>query len=631
MIKKLTISEYKGFYAKQTLEFAVPDGQKDGSGLTIIVGPNNAGKTTIIESLLLGNGDKKFKENERHAGKHPSICLESQNGDKIEYTNDEPESSKIKIVGPSHNIQFEVVPSRRYWSHIFSGESQSENLAHHTRSMEIRGKNQEINLGSYLSGIRSNREEKEQLNSYLKELIPHFTDWTIDTNGAGQDYIKYKAGKASHESGLLGDGIISLFRIFAHLVHERGSVFIIDEPELSLHPSAQRRLSEIFSRLSRTKQIIVCTHSPYFTNWSDFINGAKFIRLNKHGDKNCTIDSLDNTKDYANFISRNINEFQKPQLLDLASKEILFSDRILFVEGQEDVGLIKKWFSEKMEGITFDIFGYGVSGHGNMKVFLEMAKDLNIERVGALYDSGTESYVSDKSTYSGEVFHFEELPTRDIRDKDSGCANGCPNKKVTEGVFSSSGELKSDYRVEFEKIIGNFKRFFTNSMQDEYLDLVNEKDEVIGKKWRSEVYAEGLSNFRVINCFLVNSEGKLWIPRRTAAKRLFPSCLDVSMGGHVESGEDYDFSFKRELAEELNIDADTTPWKMIGHLSSIEDGVSAFMNVYEIQTDEVPNFNPDDFTEYYWLTPEELLQRIADGDGAKGDLPKLVRKFYLKK
>ncbi len=144
-------------------------------------------------------------------------------------------------------------------------------------------------------------------------------------------------------------------------------------------------------------------------------------------------------------------------------------------------------------------------------------------------------------------------------------------------------------------------------------------------------YAERLSNFRVVNCFLVNSEGKLWIPRRTAAKRLFPSCLDVSMGGHVESGETYDFSFKRELAEELNIDADTTPWKMIGHLSSIDDNVSAFMNVYEIRTDKVPNFNPDDFTEYYWLTPEELLQRIADGDGAKGDLPKLVRKFYLAK
>jgi isopentenyldiphosphate isomerase len=87
-------------------------------------------------------------------------------------------------------------------------------------------------------------------------------------------------------------------------------------------------------------------------------------------------------------------------------------------------------------------------------------------------------------------------------------------------------------------------------MTDEYLDLVNEKDEVVGKKLRSEVYAEGLSNFRVVNVFLRNFEGKLWIPRRTANKRIFPLCLDVSMGGHVESGESYEVAFKRELSEE---------------------------------------------------------------------------------
>ncbi len=165
-------------------------------------------------------------------------------------------------------------------------------------------------------------------------------------------------------------------------------------------------------------------------------------------------------------------------------------------------------------------------------------------------------------------------------------------------------------------------------MNDEYLDLVNEKDEVIGKKLRSEVYAEGLSNFRVVNAFLVNSEGKLWLPRRGAHKRIFPLCLDMSMGGHVESGETYDYSFKRELSEELNIDADKTPWKLLGHLTPEKDKVSAYMNVYEIRTDQAPNFNPDDFTEYFWLSPEELLLKISQGEKTKGDLPTLVKIFY---
>ena len=164
---------------------------------------------------------------------------------------------------------------------------------------------------------------------------------------------------------------------------------------------------------------------------------------------------------------------------------------------------------------------------------------------------------------------------------------------------------------------------------DEYLDLVNEKDEVIDRKSRSEIYAQGLSNFRVVNAFVRNSKGELWIPRRTATKRIFPSCLDMSMGGHVESGETYEQSFAREVVEELDIDINNTPWKLLGHLTP-KDGVAAFMNVYEIQAEEVPKFNPNDYTEYSWTTPKELMTKIEAGEKVKGDLPKLIQIFYLK-
>ncbi len=166
-------------------------------------------------------------------------------------------------------------------------------------------------------------------------------------------------------------------------------------------------------------------------------------------------------------------------------------------------------------------------------------------------------------------------------------------------------------------------------MQDEWLDLVNEHDQVIGKKLRSEIYAEGLSNFRVINAFVKNSKGELWIPRRTANKRIYPLCLDMSVGGHVESGEDYQTTFERETAEELNIDINQVSWKLLGKLIPHENQVSAFMQIYEIQSDEAPNFNPDDFIEYYWLTPEKLREKIEAGEKAKSDLLKIVKYFYL--
>jgi isopentenyl-diphosphate delta-isomerase len=163
---------------------------------------------------------------------------------------------------------------------------------------------------------------------------------------------------------------------------------------------------------------------------------------------------------------------------------------------------------------------------------------------------------------------------------------------------------------------------------DEYLDLVNAQDEVIDVKLRSQVYAEGLFNFRVVNAFLVNSKGQLWIPKRSLKKKLYPGCLDMSMGGHVESGETYEQAFKRELEEELNIEADKIEWKLLGHLTPAKDHVSVFMQVYELYSDASPQYNPNEFTEYSWMTPEGLLQKIAAGTPSKSDLPILIRKFY---
>ena len=164
---------------------------------------------------------------------------------------------------------------------------------------------------------------------------------------------------------------------------------------------------------------------------------------------------------------------------------------------------------------------------------------------------------------------------------------------------------------------------------DEHLDIVNERDEVIGRCLRSEVYVKGMSNYRVINAFIVNSKGELWIPRRIADKRIFPLALDMSVGGHVESGTTYEATFKKEVGEELNWNTDQLSWRELGYLVAGEDGVSSFMRVYEISSDESPVYNPEDFVGYEWLRPDILLQRIEEGERAKFDLPILVKKFYI--
>jgi predicted ATP-dependent endonuclease of OLD family len=454
MIKSVAIEHYKGFYDVEKIYFAKPDGTNFGSGLTLIVGPNNTGKTSVIEALLL-NKDKKFKNTERHNNLSPVIKIENVSGKETKYTNIN-DGAIITTSGEEHGIIFELIPSRRYWQHQFSGEWKFDNLIHESAAGDIRNSGS-FNLGPILRKILREPSLKSKFDLNIKNVLPHFTDWTIDTNEANQDFIKYKTNDDWHQASLLGDGVISLFRIMAHLVHDKNSTFIIDEPELSLHPAAQKRLSNVLSQLSKDKQIIICTHSPYFVNWGDFCNGAKIVRLNKPSGK-CKVNILDNNKNYSDFISTSLQQFEKPQLLDTTAKEILFSDKILFTEGQEDVGIIKKWCFENKRNLSFEIFGYGVGGETNMALFLELATDLGLEKVGAIYDSNSTKFQSDKTTYG--KFSLKQLPTEDIRDKTNRCSAKCPYGKNRDGTFSSDGHLKQEHKKAFEDLFDEMCQYF---------------------------------------------------------------------------------------------------------------------------------------------------------------------------
>lgn len=160
----------------------------------------------------------------------------------------------------------------------------------------------------------------------------------------------------------------------------------------------------------------------------------------------------------------------------------------------------------------------------------------------------------------------------------------------------------------------------------ELLDLVNEHDEVIGSIPRDEVYAKRLHNYRAVHGFVVNSEGKLWIPRRAAHKKLFPSALDYSVSGHVSAGESYDAAFMRETQEELGVDLTNAPWKCLGAFTPAE-GAHCFIMLYEIQLDRVA-LNTDEFSEAFWLTPAEAIEKINAESTAKDELAPLIGRYY---
>ncbi len=154
---------------------------------------------------------------------------------------------------------------------------------------------------------------------------------------------------------------------------------------------------------------------------------------------------------------------------------------------------------------------------------------------------------------------------------------------------------------------------------DEIIDIVSEQDMVLRQEKRNVAYANKL-NFRVINGIIYNDKKQFWIPRRHANKKLFPRALDASVGGHVLAGESYNAAFERETQEELGLNVKTITYTPLARLTPREHNTSAFMWVYGIQSNMVPPYNTDDFIEYYWLSYEEFLTRLRNGDTAKSDL-----------
>ncbi len=86
----------------------------------------------------------------------------------------------------------------------------------------------------------------------------------------------------------------------------------------------------------------------------------------------------------------------------------------------------------------------------------------------------------------------------------------------------------------------------------EILDIINEKDEVIGSASYEKVHQEKLRH-HVVVCMLSNEGGEILLQLRSASKSAYPSHWSFSFGGHVRKGESYQKGLVREGKEEIGV------------------------------------------------------------------------------
>ena len=451
-LTKLEINGLRGFATKQTIDFAMPNGEP-GSGLTILVGPNNGGKSTVIEAIRAVSLTKppSFTVGKRNqkAGDRIQIRAFDENGNKFEVRTVGYGGSECRFSNSNSASQLNdifLLPSRRYFNPSFGKNSNNRqqyttsSLLPATRSATISG------FSARLFNILSNRDK---FNEVLKKVLDPVPNWTIDQDDSGHYFLKYDIEDSYHNSDGLGDGIISLLFIIDALYDSvERQVIVIDEPELSLHPSLQRKLSELIIEYSKDRQIIIATHSPYFLDFNAIINGAQIARVYSQNYES-QISVL--SKKSQNKIRGLLENLNNPHILGFDAKETFFlDDEIILVEGQEDVVFYREILNQLNISIKGNFFGWGVGGAGNMNVVAGILKDLGFQKVAGILDSD-KSDDMDRLSKEFPEYSFNIIPTQDVRDK--------PDREV-EGLVTRGGELKVEYHEYARKLFEGINTYF---------------------------------------------------------------------------------------------------------------------------------------------------------------------------
>ncbi len=147
-------------------------------------------------------------------------------------------------------------------------------------------------------------------------------------------------------------------------------------------------------------------------------------------------------------------------------------------------------------------------------------------------------------------------------------------------------------------------------MTEEFFDIVNEDDEVIGQQPRSVVHTKGLWH-RASHVLVFNSNGKVFLQLRSMSKDNNPGVWDSACSGHVDAGETYAEAAERELMEEIGLVV-KSPLEPLFKINACVETGQEFIWVYRTQSEGPFTLNTDEIDEGRWLSPKVVTSALAE-------------------
>jgi len=160
----------------------------------------------------------------------------------------------------------------------------------------------------------------------------------------------------------------------------------------------------------------------------------------------------------------------------------------------------------------------------------------------------------------------------------------------------------------------NLKVRYSGENMEEYVILVDQDDNPIGKEDKVKCHLPNGKLHRAFTALIFNGEGKLLLTKRSEGKMLWPGYWDGTVASHPRESETYVSSAERRMPEEIGIVCKMNymnkfeyhvPYKDIGSENEI---CGTLIGI-------VDDFNEtclikDEISEIKWIGPDELKNEL---------------------
>lgn len=511
-LAKIKIQNYRSI---KEIEFDFPE-----SGILVLVGENNAGKSNIIRAidLICGEawiGKEKLEDHDyylRDKRNEIKINLFFDSGNSVHFS---PENGKwgvssfddwnqqrrnyqlqIKEIFPSTYLGADRTLDKHLSFYDWSLIGRIRKAFHKNVSEELKENldSKFRELIEIFDAVPGFKDFKDDFTSNYRSLLPTFkTDLQVDF----QPFTPTNYFKTMQILGIdpqfsdkpldlseLGEGarnliLIALLKSFAKNFKNNGGalsgILALEEPELFLHPQARRHLfKELRGLADEGMQVIISTHSDSFidTEYFDEIGrvvkvideenqGKLHTQLKTSSKKSLVEKCIASGVPESKTSIENITEFYKTTS-NYRLNEGFFARCLILVEGEtEEMAL-----PELLKELDIDCDSMGISiiavnGKNQIPKYWRLYSQFEIPIIVVIDDDNDESSNKNVATCFG-------IPESEIVAVESGV-------KVIESVSEPRTKLmimKKDFETTFEKELDQIQEGLFKEFEAEAKDLI---------------------------------------------------------------------------------------------------------------------------------------------------------------